>query len=401
MTADQLNQSAPKSVTPPTPQSRSNEPTDSSVKRSQPDHDSRRMMWIGAGSVVGGLLVLLIVLMVSFYTFNWQNNFTRSVVKALRLPVALYGAQTISYADYQEDIDTLNYFYRAQAEENPGVLSVPTESFIQKSVLSRLIREHFTANQAAVYGVSVSQDEIDSEYTSVVQQAPDEQEVIDTLRSLYNWTPDQFKQKVLYPYLLRFKLAEKIATDDTINADTKKQAEDVLRQISSGTLSFEDAARQYSADTTASTGGDLGYFSTGAMVPEFETAAFALDVDEISNVVQTQYGYHIIKLTERVAATDDAPEQVRASHILFQTADLDTWTNEQLAGMYTLVLLKGLEWKDDCGLVLGMDETCEINELLDLANSQQQVSTTPSDTTPTDETNTNTGTDDTTEQPTE
>lgn len=341
-----------------------------------------RMMWIGAGSIVALLLVIIIVFTLGLYKFGWDNSVTRGVVSSLHLPVAMYDYTPISYHDYQEDIDTLHFFYEAQQNENPGVVQLPTDGFLQKSVLSRMIRERFTADQAAAYGITVSSQELDDEYQNVVAQATNEQEVMDTLTRLYNWTPDQFKMKVLQPYILRNKLQEKIATDDSINAEAKTLAEEVLAKINSGTLSFEDAAKQYSEDTTASTGGDLGYFSQGQMVEEFETAAFALQAGEMSGLVKTQYGYHIINVTERVAATDDAPEQVRASHILIKTSDIDTWTNQQLADASISIFPKGLEWKDDCGLVLAKTETCDQNELLDVA-AAQNTATTP-DTTETD-----------------
>ncbi len=352
---------------------------------------SQRMLWIGAASFVGVVILAIILIAVGFYSFNWQSGFTRSIVDTLGVPVAIFNTTPISHRDYQQDMDTLDFFYQAQAGENPGVLATPSTTYLEKSVLSRMIRERYTAQLAEHYGVTVSQDEVNNEYDQVVAQATSEDEVTQTLSQLYDWTPDQFKEKVLEPYVLRTKLAEKLATDDTLNADIKAEAQSVLDKIKSGELSFEDAAQQYSDDVTASSGGDLGYFSEGQMVTEFEDAVKNMEVGDISDLVQTQYGYHIIKLTEKVDATDDTPVQYRASHILFQTTDLDTYVNEQLADAYIAIFPKGLEWKDDCGLVLGVDETCDQNELLDTATSQLDTTTEPTDTTDTtDDTNTDT-----------
>lgn len=330
------------------------------------------MIWLGVGSVLVGLVVILIVIVVGFFRFGWDNSFMSSIVRGLRIPVALYNNSPLSFDDYQTDIDTLNHFYAAQAEENTGQTTTPTATFLQKSVLSRIIREHYTEQLAEQYDVTVTAEELNSEFDAVVAEATSEEEVVSTLTRLYEWTPDQFKQKVLRPYLLRSKLETAIGKDQSLNADAKTEADSVLAKINAGEITFEDAAKQYSDDVTASSGGDLGFFSTGQMVSEFETAAFALQPGETSGVVQTQFGYHIIRVTERVAATDDAPEQVRASHILFKGVDLDTYTNQQLAEASIAIFPKGLEWKDDCGLVLGVEETCEQNELLDVA---QQTST--------------------------
>ncbi|MFW6210893.1 MAG: peptidylprolyl isomerase, partial [bacterium] len=63
---------------------------------------------------------------------------------------------------------------------------------------------------------------------------------------------------------------------------------------------FENAAEKYSEDSTTRTkGGDVGYFTKGVMVKEFEDTAFSLGVDEISEPVQTVYGYHIIRINDK------------------------------------------------------------------------------------------------------
>ena len=72
------------------------------------------------------------------------------------------------------------------------------------------------------------------------------------------------------------------------------EARDVLKKISEG-KSFEDLAKHFSICGSARNGGDLGEFSKGMMVPAFEKALLDLDEDEISDVVRTQFGYHIIK----------------------------------------------------------------------------------------------------------
>jgi peptidyl-prolyl cis-trans isomerase SurA len=76
---------------------------------------------------------------------------------------------------------------------------------------------------------------------------------------------------------------------------------------------FDLLARTYSDDPSGEKGGDLDWFSRGEMVPEFEKAAFELQPGEISGVVQSQFGFHIIKCTGRKG------DRVKASHILVRT----------------------------------------------------------------------------------
>ncbi len=78
----------------------------------------------------------------------------------------------------------------------------------------------------------------------------------------------------------------------------KEDAEEVMRELDSG-ASFEAIARAKSVDPTAQNGGDIGHFPRGQLMPEFENACSRLDEGQVSGIVRTKLGYHIIKLTGR------------------------------------------------------------------------------------------------------
>jgi peptidyl-prolyl cis-trans isomerase D len=103
-----------------------------------------------------------------------------------------------------------------------------------------------------------------------------------------------------------------LKTEGKDDAAVKKQAEDLLAKAKSG-ADFAKLATQYSEDEASKVkGGDLDYFPKGQMVPEFDKAAFSLNVGQISDLVKSQYGYHIIKVTEKKAATKKSLDEVRA-----------------------------------------------------------------------------------------
>ena len=80
---------------------------------------------------------------------------------------------------------------------------------------------------------------------------------------------------------------------------TEQQAIDIIGEIKDGGKTFEEAAKAYSICPSKEVGGDLNYFSKGKMVPEFEQAAFDMEVGTMTDTpVQTQFGWHIIKITD-------------------------------------------------------------------------------------------------------
>jgi len=96
-----------------------------------------------------------------------------------------------------------------------------------------------------------------------------------------------------------------------ILVDSEDKAKEILADIRSGNVSFEDAAKANSSCPSSEKGGALGEFTRGQMVPEFETAAFAMNAGDISEPVKTQFGYHIIKVTNKKEASEIPYEQIK------------------------------------------------------------------------------------------
>ena len=115
-------------------------------------------------------------------------------------------------------------------------------------------------------------------------------------------------------------LIEKI--DKKMEEKAKPKAEEVLKQIKEGKKSFADLAKEFGEDATKDKGGDLGWFGTGVMIKEFEDVVSKMSPGEISDLVKTQFGYHIIKLEEK-RLNDKKETEWHASHILIKAGFQD------------------------------------------------------------------------------
>jgi foldase protein PrsA len=202
------------------------------------------------------------------------------------------------------------------------------------SVLNMMISNKVVDLEADKAKVKVTDKEIQAELDKMVEQYGG-QETFNMLLAQNGVTEDLFKEqieqnlkvtKILEPSIeitddeIKTYFEDNKASFDTpeqveashILVEDEKTAKEVKKKIDEGG-DFAELAKEYSTDTqTAENGGELGYFSTGQMVEAFDKAAFSMKVDEISDPVKTDYGYHIIKVTGKKEAKEATLEDSKA-----------------------------------------------------------------------------------------
>lgn len=177
---------------------------------------------------------------------------------------------------------------------------------------SKEVFERFLQSQAL--GSKVMQDEMKD---FVVDQAAlkEKYEADSTYQRLEAAGENHYYDKVRARHILISTLdADRQPLPEDKKAEAKKKAEDILAKAKAGE-DFAELAKTYSEDPGSKDNGGEYIFGRGEMVKEFEDAAFALKPGEISGLVETTYGYHIIKLEEK---TDSTPEQVKQAQELRQ-----------------------------------------------------------------------------------
>ena len=139
-----------------------------------------------------------------------------------------------------------------------------------------------------------------------------------SVRCIASWSPPRSPPRSPTQEI-RARYDQEVANTPPVNevharhilVKTKEEATDIIKQLDGG-AKFEDIAKEKSSDGSAGQGGDLGWFGPGQMVPEFEKAAFALEVGSYTKEpVQTQFGWHVIKVEDKRAKQPPAFEQVK------------------------------------------------------------------------------------------
>jgi len=132
-------------------------------------------------------------------------------------------------------------------------------------------------------------------------------------QTFYNENPNNFQtpEQVTASHIL-VKPAE--GADEAAKAASKAELETIRASIIAGETSFAEAAAAHSSCPSSAQGGSLGTFGKGQMVPEFEIAAFTQEIGEVGDIVETQFGYHIIQVSEHTdegtIAFDEAKTQI-------------------------------------------------------------------------------------------
>jgi len=173
------------------------------------------------------------------------------------------------------------------------------------SVRERLMVQ---ALQAAVIDpVSLSESDVATYYEENFD-AYNEQEQVRASHILFG-TSDADLQAYLDAHADAFETTDLETERDALIAAIRDEADEALRELRAG-ADFAEMARERSTCGSAANGGDLDWFGRGRMVSEFEDAAFALEVGEISDVVETQFGFHIIQKTDYQEASTFELEEI-------------------------------------------------------------------------------------------
>ncbi len=223
------------------------------------------------------------------------------------------GKEVVTEQEFNELLDSLSDKYKEyySTEEGKAQLLdklVEQKIFVQEAKIKKLDKsEKFKKNMKIA-----EENELADMY--IKQEVLESVKVEDKdLKSDYEANKENYKtnEEVKASHILIYTPAEATEADKKA---LKEKAELVLKEVLDGKTSFEDLAKKYSEDPgSKETGGDLGYFEKDKMVAEFANAAFAGEIGKvIPNLVESQYGYHIIKVTDKKAAGYKSYEEVKA-----------------------------------------------------------------------------------------
>ena len=219
------------------------------------------------------------------------------------------------YLVKKSDVDRMLAYYppetQSRLRENPAEMETLVKRMLEIKIVADVAKKEKFDQQMQIKKqlAYVGDDFLSREYLAKVVMKNVTVSEAD-LKEFYT----QNKQKLGVPEQVRarhilFRVEPDASEDEKKQA--KARAEAILKRVKAGE-DFEELAGAYSDDQTSKKkGGDLGYFSPGRMVPEFEGAAFYTDPGETTDIVETKYGYHIIKVVDHKEARQRSFEEMK------------------------------------------------------------------------------------------
>lgn len=222
-------------------------------------------------------------------------------------------------------------------------------------ILDNMINEELVRQEADKAGVAITDADLDQELATLKKSFSSDEE-FDMAMAQSGMTMDNLKRQMAMTLRMKKLLEpktdvtdeevqtyyeqnkESMATPEMVRAShilvaTQEEADAIVAQLKSGADFAQLAAEKSTDPGSKDKGGDLDFFARGDMAPEFEEVAFTLGVGDTSGVVKSSYGYHIIKVTDKKAAStptfDEKKEEIRQTLVEQEIQQLSSsWMDE-------------------------------------------------------------------------
>ncbi len=288
------------------------------------------------------IVIIFILLSLSFTQayltiFKPQNFLIEKITRIIPFPAAFVNARVITYHEWLSQVIALDQFYQSIDVDATNSTLLPIEQS-ESRIMERLIEEEMLRQFANQFSVTVSEEEVDQEMSRLFDLFGKEN-FLNQINEKYKWDSREFEKFILKPTLLKNKLSIYLLNHPG-NQQAKLLAQNLLNKLENKEDTFENIAQSYSQDESAKDGGQIGYFELKDMNPEIKNEISQLKVGEISKIINTKFGFHILRIDEILLDDDGQPAKVKISQILIKAADLNEYMDDFKKNSSIWILIK-------------------------------------------------------------
>lgn len=332
-------------------------------------------------STAAFVLVALLVSALFVYRLNGVDKIPSFIYNRIFYPaVIIDGTNFISIGLTNQNLLSIKKFYESQDFSSLGLrFDFTTDDgkrrlkIREKELLNKMIEDKVIEILAKEKGIKISKKTVSDNVDRKMDEYGNRDTIKENLKNLYGWTIDDFEEKIVKPSLYKDELEKWLLENEgkEKNEKSKNNAAKAIERIKNGE-DFDTVAKDISEGNTSETGGKLGWFKEEQISIEIRKDVVALEKGEISDVLESKLGYHIIKLDD-TKEVDDV-EIYDINQIFFPKASFAAWLDTQIKGMKVWVLLADYKWNKKTGIVEFKDGEMEKFEAESLNKAQKDAS---------------------------
>lgn len=312
-------------------------------------------------------VIIILIVFIGCYFYNPLKKPMRTFAKYFPYPVAVVEGKIITSAEIIEDALAVKNFYQSQDFSTVGMrIDFDTSQgkerlkIKEKDVLDKKIENLIVVKLANERGIIISKADVRQMLDRQIQEAGNAQAFEANLKKIYGWNVENFRDKVVLPQLYMRKLADYYFENEMDKGEEHQIIEKARQELKADGSNFDDIAKKYSQGKSANSEGELGWFREDQLAPEVARAVFELKEGEISNVIKSSLGYHIVQaqqFRQVKAAGEDGQQpdgsgngsetvrEVKIRQIFVAEKGFISWLFEQKKKMKVMVLAREYKWE--------------------------------------------------------
>lgn len=349
--------------------------------------NNSKLKEIKLNTIIYGTLAFVVALIVFGAIFIYRFNESRIIPnyiynKVFYPAVIIDGDNFITIGEINQNLLSVRKFYESQDFSSLGLrFDFTTEDgkkrlkIREKELINKMIEDKIIEMLAKERGIKITDKMVSSNVDRKMDEYGNEEAIRENLNNLYGWEIDDFEDKIVKPSLYKDELEKWLGENDgkEKNENSKNEANATIKKIKEKGDNFDAVAKNVSEEKNGNTGGKLGWFKEEQISKDIRKEVVALKDGENSDVLESNLGYHIIRMDD-IKASDDNNKIYNISQIFFPKISFASWLDKQIKEKKLWVLLNEYKWNNENGLIEFKNKEMEKFEAESLNKAEKDAS---------------------------
>jgi hypothetical protein len=311
------------------------------------------------------IAIFLAIVEIWIYLFGINNVVIKKIAAVIPFPAAVVDNKIVTAYDLDENLQAARKFYENQDFSDVGMridFSTPDGKkrlkIKERRILTKMVEDSIIEHEANRRQIKLTNADIATEVSKKIAQYGSKEVLTEDMKNLYGWEIKDFEENIVKPDMYAQKLYENMRANDdefTKPAEKIKQAKVELDK----SKDFESIVAKYSEGDSVKDRGDLGWFSYDEMLPEIATIVSSMEKGEVSDIIESSLGYHIIRVEDKKTENDIDPLRQSSSEasrfhirqIFVRTPGMPQWLAQKEKEIRIFSTIKGYRWDENVGEV--------------------------------------------------